>query len=127
MAENRAEFELNICSSSSKTTNNLLQHGHEIRVDSRLLLRVFRFLLHQSPSLSTRPTLRGVTEVRSLKLDFMVKKWRNKKILLGYLFPLYVDTKMQKSSMPYRQQSLPLETLFKELRRRIDFNDSEWF
>ena len=94
-AKNRAEFELNIC--SSKTPNNLLQHGHEMRVDTQLLLRVFQFLRHQSPSLNTQPTLRGVAEVRTLKLDFMVNKWRNKKIiLLGYLFPLYMDAKTLK-------------------------------
>ena len=34
MAENRAEFELSTC--SSKTPNNLLQHGQEIRVETRL-------------------------------------------------------------------------------------------
>ena len=34
MAENRGEFELNTC--SSKTSNDLLQHGHEIRVDTQL-------------------------------------------------------------------------------------------
>ena len=85
MAENRTEFELNTC--SSKTQNNLLQHGDEIRVDMQLLLPVFRFLRHQSTSLSTQPTLRGVAEARALKIDFLLKKWRNKKILLEYLGP----------------------------------------
>ena len=36
MAKHRTEFQLNTC--SSKTQNNLLQHGHEIRVDMWLLL-----------------------------------------------------------------------------------------
>ena len=54
MAENRTEFELN--TSSSKTPNNLSEHGHEIHIDRWLLLRVFRFLRHQ---------LRGVAELRT--------------------------------------------------------------
>ena len=57
MAKNRVEFELNTC--SSKTPNNLLQNGHKIRINTQLLLGVFRFLRHQSPSLSTRPRLEG--------------------------------------------------------------------
>ena len=73
-AESRAEFELNTC--SPKISNNL---SHEIRVGTRFCLRVLLFLRHQSPSLSTRPTFRGMAEVRTLKLDFMVKKWRNNK------------------------------------------------
>ena len=92
MTENCAQFELNTC--SSKTPNNLLQQGQEIRVDTRIhRLRIFRFLRHQSPSLSTRPTLRDIAEVRALKLDFMVKKWQNNNKKLGNLFPLYIDTR----------------------------------
>ena len=53
MAENHAEFELNTC--SSETSNDLLQEGHEIRVDTQLLLLVFRFLRHQSPTLRAWP------------------------------------------------------------------------
>ena len=60
MGENRAEFELNTCSSK---TPNLLQYGHEMPVDTRPLLQVFRFLRHQSPSLSTRPTSTFITQI----------------------------------------------------------------
>ena len=80
MVKYRAEFEINTC--SSRTQNNLLQHGHEIRVDTRLLLRVFRVLRHQSPS------LRGVAKRQSGGIE---------KFLLVYLlFPLYIDTKTVK-------------------------------
>ena len=74
--------------------SNLLQYGREICTETRLLLRVFWFLRHNSPSVSTWPTLRGIAKVQTLKLDFMVKKWR-KKNLLGYfrVFPLYTDFK----------------------------------
>ena len=48
MAENRAEFELNPC--SSKISNKLLQHGHEIRVDtSRHAAFIASILVFTSP------------------------------------------------------------------------------
>ena len=77
-AESRAEFERNTC--STKIPNNLL---YEIRLGTRFRLGVFRFLRHQSPSLSPLSTLRGVAEVRTLKLDFILEQWRNKNKKLG--------------------------------------------
>ena len=77
MTENRAEIELNTC--SPQTPNNLFQHRYELRVDTRLSLRVVCFLRHQSPSPRTRPTLRGVAESPTLKPDFVAKKWQNEK------------------------------------------------
>ena len=77
-AESRAKFELSIC--SSKIPNNLL---HEIRPDSRLGLRVVRFLRYQSPSPRTRPTLRGVAQLQTLKPDFVAKKWQKEKNSFG--------------------------------------------
>ena len=70
---------------------------HEIRADSRLALRIFRFLRHQSPSPRTRSTLRGVAESQFLKPDFVAKEWKNEnKILLGYFCPLDIDIKTVK-------------------------------
>ena len=59
-------------------------------VGTRFRLRVFGFSRHQSPSLSTRPILRGVTEVRTLKLDCLVKKWRNKKKHFWYIYVHFI-------------------------------------
>ena len=61
-AASRAEFELITC--SPKIWNNLL---HEILVGTRR---------HWSLSPRSRPTLMGVAEARTLKLDFVVRKWQ---------------------------------------------------
>ena len=67
-AESCVEFELNTY--SPKIPNNLL---HKNKVS-----------LSRIPIL----TLSGVAEAQTLKLDFVVKKWREWKQLLGYNFRL---------------------------------------
>lgn len=61
-------------------------------------------------------TLRGVAEVQTLKLDFVVKKWQNEKNLLR--FPLDIDFETVKSSRPYRHfkilATLKLSVLIKK-------------